>query len=251
MAGCQSAPSASADASVERVKRAARPIGDVGIEEAVARLQASGKALEGDRWTLEGPACAELVAWAEAKPIRTCAARIEPHKKALVVTATYDCGDGCSTQSFMFTEDRGPWHLAAGDAGHEVTVSAALDAYFTDSFEGQANNRPTVHRVDLQSGASTSFARCISPRISPAGKWLLCRDLEANVLRVPIVGGEPEAFSANPEPIRKVFLRIGLAIFPAPVVFLSDDELKYVITYEDDPDYGRVEIMETVVRWVE
>jgi hypothetical protein len=62
----------------------------------------------------------------------------------------------------------------------------SLDAAIADDGAG------SLVRVDLLQhalAAGRRFASCMSPVTSPAGRFVVCRDRRAGVLRVPVAGG--------------------------------------------------------------
>jgi hypothetical protein len=92
-------------------------------------------------------------------------------------------------------------------------------------------------RVDLPSLERSSFASCMSPRLSPGGKWIVCRTRHADVVRVPIGGGTPEII-VQVGSTEARFAPYAL-IYPEPVEFPQPDRMTYGVD-EQNADEPRV-----------
>ncbi|MGC4089475.1 MAG: hypothetical protein QM756_16610 [Polyangiaceae bacterium] len=99
--------------------------------------------------------------------------------------------------------------------------------------------RPTAGEtwsLDRSTGKNQKLFDCFSARLSPRGRYYLCRDLNANVLRVPVSGGPPELVAkAVLPPDTTVKLGGPFDDYPAPVRFIDERTLEYeVFVYETD-----------------
>lgn len=168
----------------------------------------------------------------------------------LVLRIVTSCGgDSCGVLGWLLAPQLlEPFPLT--DAGG--TVEAAPDASFVlleeERFGSSANfaNRQLVTvRVEVPSGKRHDFADCFSPKLSPGGRYVVCRDRAANVLRVPLSGGPPEMLvdvQLAPEAVQFVPYAY---LYPAAVEFRAADAMAFDVVYNDGAVFRRV------VRWQE
>jgi hypothetical protein len=73
--------------------------------------------------------------------------------------------------------------------------------------------------------------------LSPKSRYYVCRDLDANVLRVSVKGGPPElVVGVKLPPGEHVKLGGAFNDYPAPVRFLSPRELEYQVFLGESGD---------------
>jgi hypothetical protein len=217
-------------------------------------------------WSVLGPEsrrafCAELLRQPEGG-FERCTLETLGLGSALLVRLVGNCGgDSCSTRGWIRNRSMTEFGPLPFDVGAAVEANLEGTALFADTttdvlIPGSAGRDPfggtepvITTRVLLPSFDATPFAPCFSARLSPSGKWLLCRDRAANVLRVPAAGGPPErvVFSGR-RPDQIEFVPYS-HIWPEPVDFPSPDTLGYSISLGADTLGGPATGARRTVRW--
>jgi hypothetical protein len=90
---------------------------------------------------------------------------------------------------WILTPAHPPRALPSGLGWDGATIRPSLVEAIVDDGRGH------LVRVDLRRGdlaAGERFAGCSEPVQSPGGRWIVCRNRQADVLRVPIAGGRLE-----------------------------------------------------------
>lgn len=105
-------------------------------------------------------------------------------------------------------------------------------------------------RIDVATGARSVFADCVSPRLSPGGKWIACRNHAGDVLRVPIGGGKLEVVARSGANADQVLWVPYSYIWPEPVDFPSSDTVTF-LTLQIDPATNDVRKLEGRSVWRE
>ncbi len=159
---------------------------------------------------------------------------------AVSVDVSYDCGEhSCSVESFVwYGDDPAPYRVSdpmplEGTPDHRYLLVSELVS--TDVPYAISGGRTL--RVDRKTGAREPFFDCFSAVLSPKGRYYVCRDIEANVLRVSVKGGKPVlAVRAQLPADERVQLGGPFGDYPARVRFLSDNELEYEVFQENSGD---------------
>lgn len=204
--------------------------------------------------------CLEQVQ-APSKHIEGCSLEELGGGSVLLLTLTTECGgDSCSTEAYVQSAElprfvHVPHNLGSGaeasPAGDALFVSTITDAALPvpDEVKERAPFGPSepiiLSRIALPSMQSEPFARCFSPTLSPAGRWLLCRDRAANVMRLPLSGGELALVVSSglrPEDVTYVWYAY---IWPQPVTFVSATRFRFAIVRESG------EVLEQEADWRE
>ncbi len=191
--------------------------------------------------------CLEQVQ-AEGKPVESCSLEVLGGGSVLLLTLTTECGgDSCSTEAYVQSAELPRFVHVPHDLGSGAEASPAGDALFVSTITDAALPVPDevkerapfgpsepiiLSRITLSSMQSEPFARCFSPTLAPAGRWLLCRDRAANVLRVPLAGGEPALVASSglrPEDVTCVWYAY---IWPQPVTFVSATRFRFAVVRE-------------------
>ncbi len=177
-----------------------------------------GKA-RGSEWVLHQKACTEVLGprCASVKQFEDAFVRLHAGGHALSVVVSSQCfGDGCSIEAWLYTDIRAPRSVPEPP----FVVVPGLSALIFDRIKlvepGKWDSR--LARLDLETGAETPFADCVSPSLSPSEKWIACRTIDWGVYRVPIAGGKPMLVRKGPGPISWVPYA---HFFPPPISFPS------------------------------
>lgn len=169
--------------------------------------------------------------------IEQCDYEVLANGTALVITPAWDCGaHTCSTRSYVwYGRDSAPYALTAS----ELEISADHRYLLSSSFstEDEPPFKPTggeTWSFERSSGKSRKLFDCFSARLSPRGRYYVCRDLAANVLRAPVTGGPPQlVVQAVLAPDTTVKLGGPFNDYPGRVQFIDDQTLEYeVFVYE-------------------
>lgn len=187
--------------------------------------------------------------------IKQCSVERTALGKAAIVTLQTDCGaDHCDTKAWVLIEGRTPMEMPSNvDTGGTVIVLPSLQYVLFDTIEGDLGEKgvqwkPRIKRLEIKPegfGKIDELAKCVSPAISPGAKWLACRDLEANVLLMPISGGPLRLFYKRPKSAKKPYVVPYARILPDPVEFISSDRMRVTTNTNDESD-------ETIVlKWKE
>jgi hypothetical protein len=161
---------------------------------------------------------------------------------ALLVRQVDGCGgDSCGTRGWLRTRALTDFRELPIDVGGTVEASVDGTALFYDAVTSVAlpggdgrdplgGTEPVVTmRLSLPSLETTPFAACFSPRLSPSGQWLLCRDRAANVLRVPVAGGTPQRWVRSGRRPDEIEFVPHAYLWPDAVDFPSPTTLAYSI----------------------
>jgi hypothetical protein len=171
--------------------------------------------------------------------IEQCDYELLANGTALAITPAWDCGaHTCSTRSYVwYGRDRAPYELTASDLevspDHRYLLSSSFSTNDEPPFTPIAGETWSFER---STGKRRKLFDCFSTRLSPRGRYYVCRDLGANVLRVPVTGGPLQlvAKAALP-PATTVKLGGPFNDYPGRVQFIDDHTLEYeVFVYETD-----------------
>ncbi len=167
-------------------------------------------------------------------PYETCGVETVANGRALLLTIVTECGgDSCSVESWLLRDATRAEHLSAYEGGI-IAFSPDLSFYVTDSREFSSSDdmyqdfylrAPQLMRIDFATKQSQLFADCMSPVLSPDDEHFLCRNRYADVLRVPVGGGELELLMSNPHP-EPVHWSPYSFTYPPPVSFISPRQLE-------------------------
>lgn len=258
-------------------QRAGKPeiITDTELEDLVERADEQGEELRPGNWRLDPADCAGWTGW--DVDIEYCQAVREAHEEAMVFTLVYDCVDNiCQQARWAVLHDDAYIRLIWADDSH-TTVTPGVDAYFVGSFdtapglnqpetdpaedvsfpeqpdellEQRDEIEPDLYRVNLADGRVERLASCLSPRISPDGQWVVCRDLDARLIRVPVDGGEMEVIDDPQLDDRVVYLRLP-HVYPDQPWFVDDGVVQYEVVTESEPGADDAETETITVDWPE
>jgi hypothetical protein len=121
--------------------------------------------------------------------------------------------------------------------------SAAGAKPVADAFGG--TSEVILERLDLATFSRSAFAPCFSARLSPKGKYFVCRDAAGNVLKVALRGGQPLPVAESGVSASEVYTVWSRYFWPAPVSFPSPDRMTFGVTLRDRAP------LERDVRWTE
>ncbi len=151
-----------------------------------------------------------------------------------MLTIVTECGgDSCSVEAWLLPDATRAEHLSAYEGGI-IAFAPDLSFYVTDLREFTSSDDfyqhftvrvPQLVRIDLVTKKSQPFADCMSPVLSPDDEHFLCRNRYADVLRVPVDGGELELLMSNPRP-EPVHWSPYSFTYPPPVSFVSLREIE-------------------------
>lgn len=141
---------------------------------------------------------------------------------ALVITQDGCGGDRCFVSAWAVREAGSRLRLVGDDPWALTPSGDAIFSTFPLIPVGSAAYSVPLRtmRIDVATGAIEPFAACFSPAVSPGGKWVLCRNEDGDVLRVPIAGGRAEM--AWDSGVGRNDIIWHAAIFPGPPVFRGD-----------------------------
>ncbi len=167
-------------------------------------------------------------------PYETCGVETVANGRALMLTIVTECGgDSCSVEAWLLPDATRAEHLSAYEGGI-IAFAPDLSFYVTDLREFTSSDDfyqnftvrvPQLVRIDLVTKKSQPFADCMSPVLSPDDEHFLCRNRYADVLRVPVDGGELELLMSNPRP-EPVHWSPYSFTYPPPVSFVSLREIE-------------------------
>lgn len=187
----------------------------------------------------EAELCRRLVAYSTDAPIERCSVALIGDGNVLLVQIVSACGgDSCDVKSWVRSPVRRSFieipggaggTIAAGPGGDFLVVDQGADA--GDPFGG--GSEIILVRVALPSLTRSPFAPCFSARLSPGGKWFVCRDREANVLRIPTGGGRPEIVARSGTTAPEVDWVPYAYVYPDAVEFVASDRLRFEIAFKD------------------
>jgi hypothetical protein len=180
-----------------------------------------------------------------------CTLELHANGTAASVGVSYDCGgDSCSANTYIWY-GKEPEPLVLDGETHPLEVSPdhryllITEIIYSEEAPTPVGGR-TV-RLDRRTGTRTPFLDCFSARLSPAGKWYVCRDLQANVLKVPVQGGRPELVVRAELPAGES-IKVGGPFddYPEPVTFPDAHALEYELYLKE-----REDVLDRRARWSE
>lgn len=181
-----------------------------------------------------GTGCAALLGLAPKETPNGCRAQLLGHGSTLLIYAETECGgDSCSGNTWAWNaRTNGPLRLKHSEGSFE----AAPDGSFLLIDDAVTSEEPTatgftvdfhLSRVNLPSLNRETFAPCMSAKLSPGGRWIVCRNREADVLKVPLSGGQPEVVvRVGSKDVRWVPYAL---IYPSAVEFNSATRMTYTV----------------------
>jgi hypothetical protein len=180
---------------------------------------------------LDEASCRELTG-VQVKNFDRCTLELLANGTAPAVGVTYDCGgDSCSSQVFVwYGDESAPYHLPDGSSPLEVSPDheyLLIGELLYDDESLIPKGARTV-RFGRKTQKTEPFLDCFSARLSPGGNWYVCRDLSANVYKVPVSGGKPQLVVRAELPKGET-IKVGgpFGDYPEPVTFPSGRELEY------------------------
>lgn len=186
----------------------------------------------------------------DGRDVEQCDYELLANGTALAITPAWDCGaHTCSTRSYVwYGSDSAPYALNSLELevspDHRDLLSTSFSTEEAPPFTLTAGETWSFKR---SSGKSQKLFNCFSARLSPRGRYYVCRDLGANVLRVPLAGGPLELVAKAVLP-RDATVKLGGPFndYPGRVQFIDDQTLQYeVFVYETN------EVSKFTVPWRE
>ena len=169
-----------------------------------------------------------------------CTVQVLAGGAGLVTIRTIECeGDGCQNEAQVRVGDK-VFDLPKPFYGKVVATPDMSAAFYDDTVTG---DKILIYRLELATGKTTEHKGCISPALSPGGKWVLCRDLEANVHKMPVAGGAL-ALVEKSKHKGDVLVRWNFGDFPKPVRFKDDKTLVYDVQINTDDGEPKRETFE-------
>lgn len=162
-----------------------------------------------------------------------CSLQVLGNGSARMLTIQTECGgDSCSFRSWICSGATGDELVPLEHRGG--SVEASPDGSFVLTDEGGV-----LSRVDLASMRSSPSAACLSPVLSPSGRWFVCRSRDYDVLRFPVNGGPLET-------VVRSGLREGQGYYVAysygwapAVKFVSATEIEFAVIAPPDVEEVR------------
>jgi hypothetical protein len=175
-------------------------------------------------------------AWAGER----CELALLGNGSTLLFTVVEECGgDSCSTRSWVRTRAQAEWLSLGSELGGHVEALVDGSALIVDTLTSLGvpgglevdplggRSEVILSRIALPGLERTPFASCTSPRLSPEGSFLLCRDREGNVLRVRSDGGKPELYALSGRAPAEVPYVPYAYVWPEQVEFPTAGELRF------------------------
>lgn len=162
-----------------------------------------------------------------------CRISVQAGGRAAIVYMVSDCYELCDVDSWLVLGPRGPQRVAPELVQPEHLPTMVITSDLAYGYTGWAEYCVTqggyctsLTRVDLRSMTKKTWDECGMPALSPSERWVVCRALNGDVLRMPVPEGpfekvyslklpEGDQIYAAPEP--------GVSLFP--VVFENDSTM--------------------------
>jgi len=197
--------------------------------------EAAGDSGTPEKTTIGEAACRALVPFREA-PIDNCGIELLANGTAPVIAVVSGCGQHvCDVRYYVWYGERTqPYVFDPG--GSLVTLEVSPDhrylligeiAYSEEEYPPMPQKGQTA-RLEFATGRRSVVADCLSPRLSPAQHWYVCRNLRGDVLRFPVGFGPTSTVARAALPVDDE-VKIGgpFEDFPAPVEFVAPGRLRY------------------------
>jgi hypothetical protein len=192
----------------------------------------------------------EALTGASVEEFDRCGMTLLANGTAVSVDVTYACGaHTCSVVSFVWYGDEAAPFRLEDDGPLEVSPDHR-ELLVTELIYPEMPVTPIAGRtlrIDRATNTRTPFFDCISAVLSPSARYYACRDLQGNVLRVPVTGGRPEVvIVAELPPGERVKLGGPFGDYPAPVKFANPKELVYSVFLDESGT-----VVESRAPWLE
>jgi hypothetical protein len=186
-----------------------------------------------------GSTCATLLRlWGQGFP-NGCVATLLGGGSTVFVYSETECGaDSCSGRAWVAsTKSCGVVELPVSSGTFEASPNGdfVLVDYPILGDDEMSATGPVIDfslsRIDLPSLERSEFAPCMSAQLSPGKQWFLCRNRDADVLKVPLTGGAPQVVvRSGATGVRWVPYAYG---YPGSVTFPAPDQLEYSVESDE------------------
>ena len=153
-----------------------------------------------DQWHLPNEWCIKKLGYPKGKPLEDCSVyAVSGHTAAMIHATLYCESEHCENEFYFMSGLAGPIRLA-GDVYGPWVFSPDRKSLFMGGTgmgiddEGQVTGtyEASLTHIDV-STLNRSYANpCASPVLSPGKKWIVCRDADGHVHRMPPNGGKLE-----------------------------------------------------------
>jgi hypothetical protein len=151
--------------------------------------------------------------------------------RAVVITMTLLCEDEhCEFQNWIINGRAAPIMFDDVVGTLPVLLPGGMGLLLGRAeLTGPNEYTASLKRVSLHPGGGSIEAACAAPAISPSEKWIVCRDVDGDVHRMPIGGGPlTPVFDTRHSPHRDPHIGVALQ----PVEFIAPDRIR-ITTQEE------------------
>jgi len=168
-----------------------------------------------------------------------CMVRDVSNKRAAIVIVVKGCEpEHCEVDYWIVSDKNGPrpspvWfedapvvthdrrYMFTGHTGMESHKSGYI-AYLT--------------RITLATLKTEAIASCAAPTLSPSGRWVVCRDADGHVHRLPVQGGDLERVHTIDLGKDRIYSDAHMGVNLAPVTFIKKNRIRITTLTADDKE---------------
>jgi hypothetical protein len=183
-------------------------------------------------WRMPSKWCKQKVEFKGS--VDDCYVRVTALGRAAVLFVKSECQEMCDVYTWFMTGADGFQKVRPLDFGNMVILPdlrTGVSGNYT--FDEDGDYTVWLNYLDLSTQKVKQGQECTEPGISPGGKWIVCRDIDGNVVRIPVGGGDPEVFHKTTASSVHTNRETGVGVFE--VEFVSPTEMK-VKTYTGDEE---------------
>jgi hypothetical protein len=177
-------------------------------------------------------------------PFEGCSLASVGNGVAAVLSIRTECGgDSCSVRAWLISGDDRAFEIPHAGGTVEASPDGSyvlVDLDRSEEVARAAEAAIVTVRIDFPMRTETEVAPCFSARLSPAGRWFVCRDARANVLRFPVDGGPTEIVAHSGVSPDAVAWSPYAYVYPDAVRFPSPTRLEFHIDRTDGERVTRV-----------
>ncbi len=150
-----------------------------------------------DHWELSNEWCVQRLGYPKGKKLEGCSVHSLGGRAAAIIQAVLYCeNEHCENEFYFMSGIAGPRRLAGDVYGPWVLSPDRKSLFFGDTGMGvddkgqvTGSYEAFLMRIDVSTLKRSPANACASPVLSPGKQWIVCRDAEGHVYKMPANGG--------------------------------------------------------------
>jgi hypothetical protein len=154
-----------------------------------------------DQWHLPNEWCIKRLGYPKGKPLEDCSVySVSGHTAAIIHATLYCEAEHCENEFYFMSGLAGPRRLAGDVYGPWVFSPDRNSLFFghtgmgvDDTGQFSGTYEAFLTRIDVATLKRSAANGCASPVLSPGKQWIVCRDADGHVYKMPANGGALKA----------------------------------------------------------